>query len=237
MRKGAPLNIVVAVRCYNEEQNIPRFMKGYDFADCIVVSDGNSTDNSVEMLKEFPKVHLIHFKEQETVNGQTWNLDAPHMNFVLDEAKRMNPTWLLFDDMDDVPCLTLRENARIIFDQAIRLDCTQVNAFRLYLWGDTGEYFPYMNRNFNDSYRSLWGWRPDRLNIRADESIRHGTLTGLAEDKDIMNLNPPHCLLHKSWHPDTVQKKVDRYNALGIPNDHPLDFAGKPDPLPSWAVE
>lgn len=226
------MNIVVAVRCYNEIKNIERFMRGYDFADMVVVSDGGSTDGSVELLKTFPKVQLLHFDSQETVNGETWNEDAPHMNFVLDAAKKLEPDWLIFDDMDCCPNKDLHNIARPFFD-VIDDRHIQVNAFRLYMWGDD-MYFPYMNRNFNPDYTSLWAWRPNRIDIRADESVRHGTLIGTISNP--YRLEVPYCLLHYSWHPDTVQKKIDRYNALGLPMEHPLDFAGTPEVLPEWAT-
>ena len=45
------MKIVVAARCYNNEKHIERFLHGYSFADRIVVSDGGSTDNSIQLLK------------------------------------------------------------------------------------------------------------------------------------------------------------------------------------------
>lgn len=228
------MKIVVAVRCYNEEKNIPRFMKGYDFADTIVVSDGGSTDNSVDLLRQFPKVHLLRFDQRETINGHTWNPDAPHMNYVLDAAKALDPDWLIFDDMDDVPNYKLREGARKVFEFCFYdLGVHQVNAFRLYLWGDA-QYFPYMNRDFDPNYKSVWGWNPNKVDIHADPNIHHGTLVGLTAN---WGLNIPYCLLHKSWHPDTIEAKVKRQNAVGIEMGHPFTFAGNPEPLPEWARE
>lgn len=227
------MKIVVAVRCYNEEKNIERFLLGYHFADTIVVSDGGSTDGSLELLKRHPRVKLVHFSQQETVNGQTWNPDAPHINFVLDEAKRLDPDWLILDDMDDIPNWGLSEFARLLFSTAHPRH-VQINAFRLYMWGEK-EYFPYMNRNFDAAYTSLWAWKPKELDIRADPNVRHGTLLGLHPDP--LKLDTPFCLLHKSWSPETVQAKIDRYNALGLPMQHPFEFAGKPEPLPEWAHE
>lgn len=230
------MNIIVAVRCFNEEKNIARFMHGYDFADHIVVSDGGSTDRSVEMLKKYSKVRLLHFPHQETLNGYTWNPDAPHMNFVLEWANYLNPDWIIFDDMDDVPTRDTRENARDIFEEATFGQFHQINAFRLYLWGDT-QYFPFMNRNFDETYRSLWAWNPRKIHIRADESIRHGTLTGLAKDENIFKLKVPYCLLHKSYGPDTIDEKLAKYNAIGLPMSHPLETNGELRELPSWAHE
>lgn len=231
------VKIVVAVRCYNEEKNITRFLRGYDFCDHIVISDGGSTDYSVDIIKYHqkynPKIHLVNFNQKETMNGQTWNPDAPHMNFVLDAAKKFEPTWLIFDDMDCVPTRALRMWARDCLE-----DCPlpQVNAFRLYLWGDT-RYFPFMNRDFDEAYTSLWAWRPDTVDIRPNPDLRHGTLTGLAEELLTMRLKAPYCLLHKSWSRETIKEKMKRYNALGLPMEHPFTFAGRPKRLPEWAAE
>lgn len=229
------MKIVVAVRCRNESPNIERFLRGYDFADRIVISDGGSTDGSFYTLslaaRLFPKIKLIQFKEEETVNGETWNLDAPHMNYVINAAKELEPDFLIFDDFDCVPNGGLRENARAFLENC---DNPQVNAFRLYLWGDKC-YFPSMNDNFNPRYRSLWAWKPKEIDIHADESVRHGTLVGLTDD--YCGIDPPMCLLHKSWHPKTIKAKIRRYNALGLQMHHPLTFAGTPVALPEWAVE
>jgi glycosyltransferase involved in cell wall biosynthesis len=225
------MKIVVAVRCYNEEKNIERFMRGYSFADAIVVSDGGSTDSSVEMLKTYPKVRLIHFEHYEVNKGLRWNPDNPHINFVLNEAKSLEPDWLIFDDMDDVPNRLLREQARTILETCGKI---QVNAFRLYMWGDD-QFFLQMSKNFHPDYRSLWAWKPKLIDIRADEALRHGTLIGIAPDYH--GLDRPLCLLHKSWHPDTIEEKMKVYNTFGIQMEHPLKFAGDPQLLPEYAHE
>lgn len=229
------MKIVVAVRCYNEERHIERFMRGYDFADQIVVSDGGSTDDSVSILERYvgDKVKLIHYSHQETVNGETWNEDAGHMNYVLDAAKELEPDWIIFDDMDCVPNTALNQMARTLLESEISEP--QVNAFRLYLWGDTGKFFPKMNNNFDINYVSLWAWSPKVVDIKADENIRHGTLVGLFDNP--FSLVPPYCLLHKSWYPETVDAKVERYNKLGLPTQHPFEYAGELADLPEWAVE
>lgn len=232
------MKIVVAVRCRNEEKNIERFLHGYSFADAILVSDGGSTDNSIQMLQNRDKVKLVHFGVEETINGETWNPDNPHIQYIIDEAKKLEPDWIIMDDMDCVPNAFLRENAREIFENASHLEKDQMNAFRLYLWGDTGRYFPKMNNHFDPLYRSLWAWMPSKRNIRADLNIQHGTILGTT-DTEAYPVPIPMCLLHKSWYPDTIDAKVEKYRKIGIECDHPfvMPNAGKPVELPDWAVE
>jgi glycosyltransferase involved in cell wall biosynthesis len=226
------MKIVVAVRCRNEANNIARFLYGYSFADQIVVSDGGSTDESVAMLEKAKKVKLYHFEQEETNNGITYNLDAPHMNFVLDKAKELEPDWLIFDDMDDFPNFMLRENARYLFENVIKE--LQINAFRLYMWGEN-QYFPKMNRNFHPDYVSLWAWQPKYVNIYADMKVRHGTLLGLSDRP--YRLMPPLCLLHYTWNPDTIDAKLKRYKAMGLKVDHPFNMPNAKTPVdaPEWA--
>lgn len=225
------MKIVVAVRCYNESKNVERLIKGYGFADEILVSDGGSSDDSLEKLGKYPKVKIIHFSQYEEKNGLRWNPDNPHINFLLDEAKRSDPDWIIYDDFDDVPNYLLRENARDILEKC---DKPQVNAFRLYMWGNA-QYFPYMNRDFDPAYRSLWAWKPREINIRADENARHGTIAGITNN--FLPIELPMCLLHKSWHPDTVNEKIEKYRMFGIDMGHPLKENGSPVELPEWARE
>src|SRR3990167_8915783 len=135
------MKIIVAARCMNDERHIERFLRGYDFVDAYVISDGGSEDKSVELLQQNPKVQLHHFYQKHVVYGIAFNDDAPNMNFVLSCAKALEPDWLIFDDIDCWPNFLLRENARYLLENVIKK--TQVNAFRLYMWGET-QYFPKM---------------------------------------------------------------------------------------------
>lgn len=225
------MKIVVTTRCRNEERNIPNFLHGYDFADAIVVTDGGSEDNSISLLKENPKVDLRHFDGREYFpNGYWWNPDNPHINFAIDAAKEHNPDWIILDDIDCFPNFHLRENAREIISNCSNV---QIDVFRLYMW-NTDQFFPHMNRNFSPEYRSFWAWKPDQVNIYADNSIKHGTILGMS--KDIFPVELPSCLLHMSWNQDTIAKKIEHYTSVGIAMGHPLEFAGELASIPDWAI-
>jgi hypothetical protein len=198
------------------------------------VSDGGSTDGSLEEFEKYPKIQVVNFEIQENINGYIWNPDNLHIQHAIDEGLKCNPDWLILDDLDDVPNAVLRQSARTILRFC---KFPQVNAFRLYMWGDD-QYFPKMNNYFDENYTSLWAWKPREVEIKTDMNQKHGTLIGIQSVAS--QLFPPYCLLHKSWHPDTIQAKVDRYNSIGLPMNHPLEHPeayGLPEPLPSWVVE
>lgn len=225
------MKIVVATRCRNEEMNIPSFMQGYGFADQIVVSDGGSIDRSVEMLLSYPKVKLVFFDKTETIEGETWNPDNQHANFVLKAALALEPDWLILDDMDCHPNKFLRDNARTILENC---GMSQVNVYRIYMWGDE-QWFPQMNNYFHPQWKSLWAWKPKDINVRADETKRHGTYIGISNV--YFGIEPPMCLLHKSWCPDTIEAKMARYNKLGIEMRHPIQSCGPVQKIEEWMVE
>lgn len=225
------MNIVVVTRCLNGKEYIERFVKGYSFASLIVVSDGGSSDGSLETWNSHPEVEVVPFPIKEIHEGHEWNPDSLHIQHAIDEGLKHKPDWIILDDLDDVPNQMLRENARHIMENCL---LPQINAFRLYMWGDK-EYFPKMNNWFHPSFRSLWAWKPSEITIETDKSERHGTLVGLTEDYHGIEI--PMCLLHKSWHPLTVREKMKRYNAIGMPMHYPTSFAGEPEILPEWAVE
>lgn len=229
--------IVAITRCYNESLNmIHRFCRGYGFADKIIISDGGSTNGARETLERLlihnsSQVEILDFEEHVVIGGYRWNPDNPHINFIIDKAKSYNPDWIILDDMDDVPNYLLRDDAEDILNICKE---PQINAFRLYMWGDK-QFYPKMNNNFDPTYTSLWAWKPSELDVHADNNIQHGTIVGLSENPKRLDL--PYCLLHKSWNPETIDAKRERYNTIGLTMLPLSHFAGEPENLPDYAVE
>lgn len=74
---------------YNEEQKIRKVLSCLDFCDEIIIVDSFSTDKTVEIAKENPKVKIIEHKF-ENFTGQR--------NIALSHAKN---DWVLFLDADE----------------------------------------------------------------------------------------------------------------------------------------
>ncbi|MFD1315732.1 glycosyltransferase family 2 protein [Namhaeicola litoreus] len=73
----------------NEGENLPPLLKNIEFADEIIVVDSFSSDQTVEVIKQFPKVKFYQ-KEFKNFSDQR--------NFALGKA---NNNWVLFIDADE----------------------------------------------------------------------------------------------------------------------------------------
>jgi len=74
---------------HNEEKHIVDVIKNIAFADEIIVIDGESTDDTIALLKQFPKVNVI---------SREFKNFADQRNFAIDQAKH---DWILFIDADE----------------------------------------------------------------------------------------------------------------------------------------
>ena len=74
---------------YNEEKNIKRFIEDADYADEIIIVDSYSTDRTVDIAKNFPKVKLF---QRKFVNF------SDQKNFAIDKASN---EWITFFDADE----------------------------------------------------------------------------------------------------------------------------------------
>lgn len=233
------MKIVVICRTRNESRNIARFCLAYSWADAILIADGGSTDNTLDIARQFDNVKVELFTQKVHQNDHWRNPHGRHINFMIDWALREKADWIIFDDCDCVPTLALQADIRGLLSDT---DKTVCQLYRLYVWGsdkpprETGKalYFPDLNK----AGQSLWGWRSD-VPVRAleDNPWSHDIIPCWNEG-DVLNLEHPHCCLHY-FCPDlaTVERKLTFYRESGEQPEavHPLEGCGSLALLPDWA--
>lgn len=225
------MKITVMVRTLNEVEHIERFCRWYDFADKILVADGGSTDGTIELAQKYDYVEIRKFLDKiELPDGSFMNPESRHANFLIDWAKEDGAEWVILDDCDCVPNSHLYKAARDILREA---QLPVVNVRRLHLWMKT-QYFPKMGKA-----ASLWAWQPNKVHIYGEDRKDLGIqIRGIPDESGRVDVEPPYCLLHDIY-PDeaTVERKLSRYEAWGMPQDNPLDWQYAPaEPLPEWAI-
>ena len=57
------MKVIATVRTRNEERNVERFCRSYQWTDKILIADGESEDNTVAIAREIPKVEVRTFSE------------------------------------------------------------------------------------------------------------------------------------------------------------------------------
>jgi glycosyltransferase involved in cell wall biosynthesis len=237
------MKIIVIARTRNEEENIERFCKAYQWADKILVADGGSRDNTVSIAKTFENVEVRDYSVFiQMDNGIIRTPHGSHLNFLIDWAFIENEAdWVICDDCDCFPNYEVKNNVRVLMEST---DKNYVYITRLYLWKDEG-YFPNLSKPNTDDYvPSIWAWkRETQLRFRADRVSSHEShqeLSFIPHPLQILNLMPPYALLHCPWQTEEmVERKLAFYRLSGqIKNmQHPLHFGGPLEPLPEWAVE
>jgi len=237
------MKICVAVRTKDEEINIARFCESYTWADKILVADGGSRDDTIQIANSFKNVEVRNYDVfVEMQNGITRNPHGSHCNFLIDWAFiGESADWIIFDDCDCFPNKTVKEDARKIMTETQK---NYIFVTRLFLWKNEG-HFPALAQplkagNFEPS---IWAWRNGtQLRFRSDRVSReesHQELAFSPQENERLNLYPPYALLHSPWQTDEmVEKKLKFYRESGqIPTMlHPLEFGGSIEPLPEWAV-
>src|SRR3990167_2398362 len=215
--------IIVIVRTRDEAHRIGQFCASYRDADMILVADGGSLDNTIEIARTFSNVEIQNYTGRVELQHGLW---------------RNN-------DCDCVPNFLLKQDYRTILAET---DKDFVLAVRLYLWG-TDQHFPYMAKpevNHVIYEPSLWAWRGsiDFWTVDAPPAytFRIGGMPvkDLHYDAETLDLLPPYCLIHKSWDdPVRVEKKIQYYRESGfIPGMlHPMEFAGPLEPIPDFLRE
>jgi glycosyltransferase involved in cell wall biosynthesis len=107
--RGRPC-ITAAIRVKDAEHHVAKCLSSLsDLVDEIVVLDDGSTDRTVELCRQFPRVaHLLSWPKSFFHEG----LDR---NVVLAMAKDTRPDWILILDIDEV----FEERAREVFPQLV----------------------------------------------------------------------------------------------------------------------
>lgn len=233
------------VRTRDEQHRIRQFCTSYKDADKILVADGGSLDNTIEIARTFPNVEIRNYtKRVELANGYWRNNDSDHANFLFDWAKEYNPDWIIYDDCDCRPNALLRNDYRNIFSTT---DCDIVLAVRIYVWGKE-KYFPLLSSPLGEQFGqgSLYAWRGSIEMKTIDVPpaytfVANGKeIQEFRKDMKTLELFFPYCLLHYSWDDiERVEKKIKYYRESGfIPGMvHPLLFGGNLAILPDFAHE
>jgi len=239
--------IVTIVRTLNEERNIGKYCWAFqNISDMILVADGGSTDNTVSIAKEIPKVKVRTFdKRVELQNGYWRNPDWEHINFLIEWAEDEGAEWIIFEDADDIPNYLLKASGWRLFEEA-KTDIMLVTD--IFLWGKDKHLIGLSQPGTPGVWQpSLWAWRANQQ-IRTFGDPPHFMFCykdkfGEAIDFDKLpheHIMPPYCRLHYNWiTPEIAMSHVDYYRKSGlIPNMlHPLEFGGRLEPLLYWMKE
>lgn len=225
------MKIILTLKARDEEKNIERAIRSYDWVDEILIADGGSIDRTVELALQHDKVKVRNFSEKYYRSDGSWrNHEGKHLNFLFQWAEDSGADWIIHDDCDCVLNSYLKQNARGLLENC---SCETVWAVRLYVYGEI-KHFLRMSYIKDAWQTSLWAWKTS-TKIRGEDVPRHITINNL-ENYSRYDIVPPYCILH-NFAPDeeTITRKVNDYK-LEEPNAvHPKIIYGEPEPLPEWA--
>ena len=230
------MKIIATTRTLNEEKNVGRFIESYNWADEVLIVDGLSDDDTVEIVNRYDYAFVRTFNRYiKMKNGHYRNPQGEHINTCIDWAIEREADWIIFDDCDCIPGALLREHGR---DILLDTPADVVFVTRLYIWGKD-QHFPKLAKPSGDWTPSIWAWRAG-TDIRASEEnpLIHDLSVRENPDLPQERIMPPYCLLHY-YCPDeeTAHKKWRRYIDSGQHPTllHPLEAGGELEPLPDFA--
>jgi len=232
------IKVVATTRTRNEQRNIAYFCNSYKFADKILIADGGSEDNTIQIASCYPNVEVREFSEKiYSKNGEWRNPRGVHQNFLIDWAMEEEADWMILDDTDCRPNAYLKQDYQSIMRNNPKKDF--IYAVRLYIWG-YDKHFPKLSKLEDKWLYSIWAWRLNS-GFRFKEDNPWLLEFDRPEKHKILELEtPPYCLLHYPWKDENeVQRKMNFYNSMPESHDldHPLEVFGKLEDLPDWASE
>jgi glycosyltransferase involved in cell wall biosynthesis len=169
-------------------------------ADEIVVLDNGSTDGTYEVLKAHPKVVDI-------VRTEGYN-EGRDKNLMYAQARKRNPDWLLWLDIDEIfePELT-----RAHFDQLMQSRLVKKYSFRRFHFIDR-EYFAssWYRLNYSSGHDRVM-WKEDPAGYFQDLIIDSPNVKGISG----LKLGTNYRLKHLGYiNKEIVDKKADLYRSI-----------------------
>jgi glycosyltransferase involved in cell wall biosynthesis len=221
--------IICTCRVRDEEHNIERFLRTYQWADKILIADGGSIDRTIELASVYPKTEVRKYENKIYKNDLVFNPVMDMINFLLDWAENEEyPDWVIFDDADCVPNVAMQKIAREFIENCAG-DFILSN--RVYVYGTT-QYFSEMSLQSQGWTGGIWAWRGG-LGMRTDNV---DTIHQTFSIKDLSNaceMKHPACRLHYFCQTEEdIQKKLSLYRTFDTPEvKHPLSYGGNLLPL------
>ena len=237
------MKICATVRTFNESRHIERYCQAYQFADEILIADGGSTDNTIELASKYPKVQIRNYDVKvEMKDGSFRNPDGDHVQFLVDWATEIGGDWIVHQDCDQRPNKMLKQDARKILSE---MDEDFLQVTQIFLWGKN-RYFRNLSFMGEKWVQGLWAWRLS-TGLKILDRMPHYMFsldgqepTDINETGRELNIQPPYCFMHYGWATEEeTQAHIKYYRNTGLIPDmaHPLQFGGEPVPLEDWMEE
>lgn len=230
--------IFVLLRTRDEEYHIGKFLESYppENIEKILISDGLSTDKTVEIAQTYPKTYFKPFNE--IVYGDKGIFrqhEAKHHNFLeqwaLDEGAQPED-WIVADDTDSFPTKALIQHFTNIFNCADQQGKLGISAYHIYLWRQD-QYFP----NANRPGPIVYAWKV-KCGVRWDENEAWGVVPiNLPSMNQCYHLTNPYALIHNfTATPEITEKKYKFYKDCNRMNGiKPIyELFGPAAPRESW---
>lgn len=228
------------LRTLNEEDNISMFCGRYpaENVDKILISDGGSTDKTLEIAHTFSNTVFRPFSEKVYGENGLWrNPEGRHFNFISKWAYEEGAdaeTWIGWSDCDAYPTEFLMKDFRKLFDEADRQGMLGISVYYIYMWL-TDQYFP----RANNPGPVLYFWKA-KCHVEWDSATEWGVVP--YHQPPVHSwfplIKPPYALMHNFTRtPEIAERKWKFYRDNGKMTDgiRPvMELFGPAVPLESW---